>query len=138
MDRLLGNYKKIDFKENINNAGNLIALEQNRNIPFDIKRVYYIFNTKLGVNRGFHAHKNLRQVLVCVSGNLVLRVDDGNSKRDIKLDNPSQGILIEGLVWREMRDISEDCVLLVLADKLYDEKDYIRDYDKFISYCSND
>lgn len=112
--------------------GSLIALETFKNIPFDIKRVYYIFDTLSGVSRGFHAHLNLKQILICVKGSCHILLDDGNNKDNIILDNPQTGLLIESLVWREMHDFSEDCVLLVLASDYYDESDYVRDYKKFI------
>ena len=112
--------------------GSLIALETFENIPFDVKRVYYIFDTLSGVSRGFHAHQNLKQVLICVKGSCRILLDDGNSKDNIILDSPQTGLLIESLVWREMHDFSEDCVLLVLASEYYDETDYIRDYDNFL------
>ena len=112
--------------------GSLIALETFQNIPFDIKRVYYIFDTLSDVSRGFHAHQNLKQVLICVKGSCRILLDDGNSKDNIILDSPQTGLLIESLVWREMHDFSEDCVLLVLASEYYDEADYIRDYDNFL------
>lgn len=118
--------------------GSLIALEANRQVPFDIKRVYYIFNTKLGVSRGFHAHKTLKQVLVCVSGSCQLIVDDGKKKNKYNLDSPHVGLYIEGLVWREMHNFSEDCVLLVLANEYYDEHDYIRDYAEFTKYVESE
>lgn len=114
------------------NRGSLITLETFQNIPFNIKRVYYIFDTLSGVSRGFHAHQNLKQVLICVKGSCRILLDDGNSKDNIILDNPQTGLLIENLVWREMHDFSEDCVLLVLASEHYDEADYIRDYDNFL------
>ena len=122
----------LKFKSLDDSRGSLVSLEQNKNIPIDIKRVYYIFDTKDGVRRGFHAHRNLEQVLVCVSGSCKVIVDDGVSKENIVLDNPNTGLLISGLVWREMFDFSTDCVLMVLASELYDESDYIRDYNEFI------
>ena len=112
--------------------GSLIALETFENIPFDVKRVYYMFDTLSGVSRGFHAHQNLKQVLICVKGSCRILLDDGNSKDNIILDSPQTGLLIESLVWREMHDFSEDCVLLVLASEYYDETDYIRDYVGFL------
>ena len=114
------------------NRGSLIALETFQNIPFDIKRVYYIFDTLSGVSRGFHAHQNLQQVLICVKGSCRILLDDGKHKENIILNSPQTGLLIEDLVWREMHDFSEDCVLLVLASEYYDESDYIRDYDNFL------
>jgi dTDP-4-dehydrorhamnose 3,5-epimerase-like enzyme len=112
--------------------GSLIALETFQDIPFDIKRVYYIFDTLNGVSRGFHAHKQLKQVLICVKGSCQVLLDDGNSKDCIILDSPHTGLFIEDLVWREMHDFSDDCVLLVLASEYYDESDYIRDYNEFL------
>lgn len=112
--------------------GSLVALEAEKNIPFAIKRVYYIFGTQPDVARGFHAHKALKQVTVCVSGKCRMLLDDGKNKESVWLDSPSKGILIDYLVWREMHDFSEDCVLLVLASEHYDETDYIRDYNDFL------
>ncbi|WP_337073854.1 FdtA/QdtA family cupin domain-containing protein [Aeromonas veronii] len=111
--------------------GSLVALEANRQIPFDIKRVYYIYGTEKGAARGFHAHKALKQIAICLKGSCRFVLDDGNAREDVLLDNPAQGILIQSFIWREMYDFSEDCVLLVLADQLYDESDYIRDYREF-------
>lgn len=124
--------KIIDFKINGDDRGSLIAIENNHNVPFDIKRVYYIFDTKSDVRRGFHAHKDLKQLAICVKGSCKFLLDDGNTKEIIKLDNPNQGLLLEGLIWREMFDFSEDCVLMVLADQYYDPADYIKEYSKFI------
>ncbi len=111
--------------------GSLVVLEDKRNVPFDIKRVYYVFGTKKGIARGFHAHKNLKQVAVCIAGKCRMVMDDGRKKESIWLDSPTQGILIT-TEWHEMHDFSEDCVLLVLASEHYDESDYIRDYKDFI------
>ena len=115
------------------NRGTLIAIEAGLQVPFDIRRVYYVFDTKPGVARGFHAHHALRQFLVAVSGSCTLALDDGTSSDEVLLDNPAMGLLISGLVWREMRDFSPDCVLMVLADCAYDESDYIRNYDEFVA-----
>lgn len=111
--------------------GSLVALEAKRNVPFDIKRVYYIFGTQKGIARGFHAHKNLKQVAVCIAGKCRMVMDDGRNKESIWLDSPTQGILIT-TEWHEMHDFSEDCVLLVLASEHYDENDYIRHYEDFV------
>lgn len=112
--------------------GSLIALEEEHNIPFQIKRVYYMFNTKEGVRRGFHAHKRLKQVAIAVRGSCRFVLDDGVERVELLLDNPAQGLVIDSCIWREMYDFSEDCVLMVLADCLYDESDYVRDYEKFL------
>ena len=126
----------IDFDIKGDDRGNLIAIEQLKNVPFEIKRVYYIFNTKEGVRRGFHAHKNLKQIAVCIQGSCKFLLDDGKEKIDgILLDSPEKALLIEDLVWREMYDFSENCVLLILASEYYDEDDYIRNYDEFVKAC---
>ncbi|WP_163929977.1 FdtA/QdtA family cupin domain-containing protein [Paraferrimonas sp. SM1919] len=130
--------KIIQFQSHGDDRGSLVSLEQNKNIPFDIKRVYYIFDTKDGVRRGFHAHKQLKQLAIVLKGSCRFMLDDGNEKIELLLDNPAQGLFIESFVWREMYDFSEDCVLMVLADSEYDEKDYIRDYEKFIETVEND
>ena len=127
-------HKKLTFLTKGDERGNLIAIEENKNIPFEIKRVYYIFDTKDGVRRGFHAHKNLEQVLVCVNGSCEILLDDGKEKSITKLENRNEGLFIEKLVWREMFNFSADCVLMVLASDYYDEKDYIRDYNEFKNY----
>lgn len=122
----------IDFPALGDERGALVALEANRQIPFDIKRVYYIYGTVQGVARGFHAHKALKQVAICLKGSCRFVLDDGNERVEVLLNNPAQGLLIESFMWREMYDFSEDCVLVVLADQLYDESDYIRGYTQFI------
>jgi len=125
-------YGLLDFKKLGDDRGSLIAIEEGYNAPFDIKRVYYIFDTKKGVIRGYHAHIKLKQIAIAVKGSCIFVIDNGNTREEIRLDNPNQGLLIEGLIWREMKDFSEDCVLVVLASEHYDENDYIRDYQKFI------
>ena len=122
----------ISFKSLGDERGSLLALESNKNIPFDIKRVYYIFGTKEATARGFHAHKNLKQIAVCVTGSCRFVLDNGKQKEEVVLDNATKGLLIKNLTWREMYDFSPDCVLMVLANKYYDESDYIRDYNDFL------
>ncbi|KTS25996.1 MULTISPECIES: sugar 3,4-ketoisomerase [Pantoea] len=112
--------------------GSLVSLERDTNIPFEIRRVYYIFNTKKGVTRGYHAHKELKQVAIALKGSCEFLLDDGKERVKIFLNNPSQGLLIDSCIWREMSNFSEDCVLLILASHEYDESDYIRDYNYFI------
>src|SRR5690554_1324709 len=112
--------------------GSLVALEGEKTIPFVIQRVYYIFGTQQGIARGFHAHRKLKQVAVCLAGKCRMVLDNGKQRQEAWLDSPTKGLLIGDLVWREMHDFSEDCVLLVLASEHYDENDYIRDYDEFL------
>ncbi|MEZ9864930.1 sugar 3,4-ketoisomerase [Vibrio breoganii] len=125
-------YPLIFFNNIGDERGSLVSLEQYKNIPFEIKRIYYIFDTKNGVARGFHAHYNLEQVIVCLKGSVTFVLDDGMKKESITLTSPTTGLHIQGLKWREMHDFSEDCVLMVIASELYDEDDYIREYDLFL------
>ncbi|OCH11930.1 dTDP-6-deoxy-3,4-keto-hexulose isomerase [Aliivibrio sp. 1S165] len=122
----------IEFKSLGDDRGGLVSLEGNNNIPFDINRVYYIFDTKDGVSRGYHAHKDLQQVAICMKGSCRFILDDGQKKEDVLLDKPNVGLYIDSMKWREMHDFSEDCVLMVLASHHYDEADYIRDYNEFL------
>ena len=121
----------INFNSLGDERGGLVVLEGNKDIPFDIKRVYYISGTQHGVSRGFHAHKELVQVAVCVSGKCKIVMDDGESREEVWLDSTEKGIVIPKMVWHEMHDFSADCVLLVLASNTYDESDYIRNYVEF-------
>jgi dTDP-4-dehydrorhamnose 3,5-epimerase-like enzyme len=121
-------YKLIDFDIKGDERGSLVAFEENHNVPFDIKRVYYIFGTDKNMVRGKHAHKVLNQLLICTSGSCTILLDDGDKKKEFYLNNPRKGLYIEGLLWREMYNFTSDCVLMVLASDYYDEKDYIRDY----------
>nr|WP_154984682.1 FdtA/QdtA family cupin domain-containing protein [Paenibacillus xylanexedens] len=112
--------------------GFLAVLENNKVLPFEINRVFYIYKTLPGVRRGFHAHYKTRQALVCVSGSCKIYLDNTIRKTDILLDSPTQILILEPNDWHEMYDFSTDCVLLVLASHLYDSEDYIRDYDRFL------
>lgn len=127
----------IDFNLRGDERGSLVALEGGISVPFDIKRAYYLFGTCEGVARGFHAHKKLTQVAVAISGQCHFVLDDGVNKSDVLLDSPMQGLMIEKMVWHEMYDFSHNCILLVLASDHYDESDYIRNYDDFMS-CLRD
>lgn len=130
--------KWIDLQRLGDERGSLVALEMGRDraVPFDIKRVYYIYHTEQNLSRGYHAHKNLKQVAICVAGKCRMVLDDGTTREDVWLDSPSKGLVIEDLIWREMHDFSKDCILLVLASEYYDESDYIRDYDDFLKQVS--
>jgi hypothetical protein len=124
--------ERIQLQQHGDAAGMLVALEEERNVPFVIRRVYYIFGTKDAVHRGRHAHRYLHQLAVAVRGSVTFLLDDGSGPVEVVLDNPSQGLLLGRMVWRELYDFSEDCVLMVLADQLYDRSDYITDYDDFL------
>ncbi len=128
----------IELQSHGDSRGSLIALEEGENVPFKIKRVYYMFDTKHGVTRGFHAHKKLKQLAIPMKGSCRFLLDDGNDKVEVLLDDPSKGLLIDSFIWREMFDFTKDCVLMILADSLYDESDYIRDYEEFLKRVAND
>jgi len=114
--------------------GSLIAIEGMRTLPFPISRAYYIYNTIPGIRRGAHAHKELKQIMISVSGSCKILVDDGREKNDFVLDSPHTGLFVGPGNWREMYDFSPDCVLLVLASEYYTESDYIRNYEDFLAY----
>ena len=126
--------KFLKFETHQDERGSLISLESNKNIPFDIKRVYYIFKNGADVIRGQHAHKKLKQIYIVVSGSCKVILDDGNKKEIITLDNPDIGMVFDSIIWRELFDFSQDCVLMVLADDFYDEEDCIRNYEEFLKY----
>ncbi|KPD20494.1 sugar 3,4-ketoisomerase [Idiomarina abyssalis] len=125
--------KWINFQSLGDDRGSLVAVEvgMDKAVPFDIKRVYYIYHTEKKVSRGYHAHKKLKQVAICVAGKCRMVLDDGKKREEVWLDSPTRGLVIEDMTWREMHDFSDDCVLLVLASEHYDESDYIRDYEEF-------
>ena len=118
--------------------GQLVALEENRNIPFDLKRVFYIFGTQEGVSRGNHSHYKTKQFLVAVNGSCKVTLDDGYNKETFNLNKPNLGLFQDALIWGTMHDFSSDCVLMVLANEYYDASDYITDYDKFLKEVKND
>jgi dTDP-4-dehydrorhamnose 3,5-epimerase-like enzyme len=131
------NIKVTNFKKRGDENGWLTPVEENKDIPFEIKRVYYIYDTKGGVVRGKHAHVDLDQVLICVSGSCKIRLDSGMEKEIVELNNPNKGLFIGEKIWHDMHDFSEKCVLLVLASGLYDEKKYIRNYEEFLKIVKN-
>ena len=124
--------KMFHFPPHGDERGQLVAIEEQKDLPFDIKRVYYIYDTLPGVRRGFHAHRNLQQILVCVSGSCKIHLDDGTQTQEVTLDDPNTGLYIANNMWREMYDFTPGAVLLVLASQYYDEADYIRNYEDFL------
>ncbi len=126
--------KKYTFQIHGDDRGQLVALEELKDIPFEIKRVYYMYDTGEGVRRGYHSHKHLEQILICIHGSCKILLDNGTEKEVVPLDKPYEGLYVSNAIWREMYDFSLDAVLMVLASEYYDEKDYIRDYDKFLEY----
>lgn len=122
----------IDFQILGDERGSLVSIEQGMLIPFEIKRIYYLYNTGKEVSRGYHAHRQLQQVAICVSGKCRMILDNGSVREEVWLDCPTKGLLIESMMWREMHDFSPDCVLLVIASQPYNESDYIRNYQVFL------
>ncbi len=123
---------KYAFQQHGDDRGMLVALEEYKDIPFEIKRVYYMYDTKKDVHRGFHAHKSLEQILICIHGSCKVLLDNGTEKKIVSLEKPYEGLYIANNMWREMYDFSEDAVLMVLASEYYKEEDYIRDYNEFL------
>ena len=123
---------KYVFQQHGDERGQLVALEEHKDIPFEIKRVYYMYDTKKNVHRGFHAHKSLEQILICIHGSCKVLLDNGTEKKIVSLEKPYEGLYIANNMWREMYDFSEDAVLMVLASEYYKEEDYIRDYNEFL------
>ncbi len=112
--------------------GSLIVAETQKNIPFDVKRIYYILDAKPDLPRGFHAHKQLIQLAFCIKGSCKMVMDNGSEKQEVYISQPNIGLVIPPMVWHEMHEFSEDCVMLVLASEYYDENDYIRNYNEFL------
>ena len=126
------------FQPHGDERGQLVALEEYKDIPFEIKRVYYMYDTANGVHRGFHAHRSLEQILVCIHGSCKVLLDNGREKKVVPLEKPYEGLYISNNMWREMYDFSPDAVLLVFASQLYDESDYIRNYDEFLKFTEEE
>lgn len=127
------NYKIIDIPKINNTRGNIGVIE-NDTIPFDVKRVYYLFDVPSGAKRGGHAHKKLKQVILAISGSFDVVLKDGKSKEIITLNRPDKGLLIENNIWRELENFSSGSVCLVLASEEFSEEDYIRSYKEYLSF----
>lgn len=130
------NRNQIELKIIQDDRGKLIALEALKNVPFEIKRVYFLYDLNEEKARGFHAHKELEQMMLCLNGSCSVVLDDGKSKSLHLLSAPSKALFINKMIWHEMRDFSKDCILIVLANDFYDESDYIRNYEEFLTRCS--
>jgi hypothetical protein len=117
--------------------GNLVILEALRDVPFDIKRLYYITNLENSVSvRGQHAHRELEQVIFCIQGSFVLGLDDGQARQKVLMNKVNVGIRLGKMLWHTMEDFSSGCVLLVVASDYYNESDYIRDYEEFLKLAA--
>jgi len=124
----------IDLHKEIDRRGNLTVVEQMKDIPFNISRVYWVYDVPGGKNRGGHAHKHCRELLVAASGSFSVTLDNGLEKRTFLLNHPYQGLLINTNVWRTLDDFSSGALCLVIAEDPFSEEDYIRDYDDFIAF----
>jgi len=116
--------------------GQLVVIEGSEGVPFDIKRVFYIYGTQKGVSRGNHSHYKTQQYLIAVNGSCKVTLDNGKSKQTFNLDEPNKGLFQDALIWGTMHDFSDDCVLLVLADDHYKSEDYINNYDEFLKVAN--
>lgn len=121
-------------KHHSDRKGNLSVVENGKTVPFDVKRIYYLYDVPGGAERGAHAHKELYQLLIAASGSFTITLDDGSVKRTFTLNRPYQGLLIVPGIWRELNDFSSGAVCLVLASEKYDAGDYIRDYAEFLKF----
>ncbi|WP_300759212.1 FdtA/QdtA family cupin domain-containing protein [uncultured Brachyspira sp.] len=125
---------KYVFQPHGDERGQLVALEEYKEVPFKIKRVYYMYDMSPGIVRGRHAHKNLQQILICIHGSCKILLDNGNEKKVVPLEKPYEGLYVANNMWHEMFEFSEGAVLMVLASELYDESDYIRNYEEFLNF----
>src|SRR5574344_1007237 len=129
-------------KHHSDRKGNLTVVENGDNsigtamgtLPFDVKRVYYLYDVPVGENRGSHAHKDLSQLIIAASGSFRVTLDDGKCKRSFFLNRPYQGLYVKPGMWRDLEDFSSGAVCMVLASEVYQAEDYIRDYDEFIKF----
>ncbi len=124
----------IEIDKHHHKKGNISVVENNKTIPFEVKRVYYLYDIPGGESRGGHAHKELKQLIVAASGSFNVTLDDGSVKRTFTLNRPYQGLLVVPGIWRTLDDFSSGAVCLVMASLPYDEEDYIRDYKNFVKH----
>ena len=117
--------------------GNLTVAEQQADVPFDVKRVYWVYDVPGGESRGGHAHRHCREMIVAVSGSFDVTLDDGSEKQTYHLNHPWQGLFVDTGIWRTLDDFSSGAVCLVLASELFEENDYIRDYEQFLKETLN-
>jgi hypothetical protein len=126
--------KIVELSKVHNEAGNITVLENNSNIPFNINRIYYLYDIPMGADRGGHGHYELQQYIVAASGSFTFVLDDSVNKKEFFLNDPSKALHIQPGIWREIKGFSSGSICLVLASHEYNELDYIRDYNKFLEY----
>lgn len=124
----------IELNKHHRPQGNLTVVENNKDVPFEVKRTYYLYDVPGGETRGAHAHKKLYQLIIAVSGSFSVTLDDGRIKRTFNLNRPYQGLLVVPGIWRTLEDFSSGSVCLVLASEVFEKDDYIRDYNEFLIY----
>ncbi len=125
-------------KHHSDRKGNLTVVENGATLPFDVKRVYYLYDVPGGESRGAHAHRELEQLIIAASGSFTVTLDDGHNKRTFFLNRPYQGLFVKPGLWRDLGDFSSGAVCMVLASEVYDAADYIRDYEEFICFKSSE
>jgi hypothetical protein len=130
------NCNVIELPKIHNRAGNITSVSNCVEIPFDIKRVYYLYDVPGGETRGGHAHYNLEQLIIAASGSFDVILDDGRNKKTVSLNRPNYGLLIKSGIWRDLTNFSSGAVLLVLASEKYSEEDYIREHQEFLVYAN--
>lgn len=128
---MLSDYKIINFQKFVDLRGNLSVIEGGVHIPFEIKRVYYLYDVPSGSSRAGHGHKELQQIIVAISGSFDVMVDDGYERKKFHLNRSYHGLYIPKMMWREVKNFSSGSVCLVLASTMYDQSDYYHDYDEF-------
>jgi mannose-6-phosphate isomerase-like protein (cupin superfamily) len=133
----INDVKLLNLRKFIEPDGNLVPIEAGHDIPFDIKRIFYVYGVNNQNDRGKHSHHKTKQVLICLSGEVEVVCDDGVNVKKYKLTTPNQAIYIPEMIWDEQRYMSKDSVLLVLSNTHYDSKDYIEDYDEFLKVRKN-
>lgn len=121
-------------KHHSDRKGNLTVVQNSETVPFDVKRIYYLYDIPGGESRGSHAHKELSQLIIAASGSFRVTLDDGNVKRSFILNRPYQGLYIKPGIWRDLDDFSSGAICMVLASEIYDKDDYIRNYSDFITF----
>lgn len=126
--KIITGVDEVVFPQHGDDRGELVAIEGMKDVDFDIKRIYYVFATGSNAIRGKHAHKDIKQVLLCVRGSCDILVDNGRDRKTVKLNQPNKGLYIHGFIWRELMNFTEDAVVLAVVDKSYDKDDYIFDY----------
>lgn len=129
----INNLKTIELPKITDHRGNLTFIESERHIPFKIKRVYYLYDVPGGTSRGGHGHKKLHQVIIALSGSFDITLDDGNEKKLINMNRSYVGLYIPPMMWRDLDNFSSGSVCMVLASEFYDEVDYFRDYNEFLT-----